>query len=466
MAKIQLTLTAMTYGGEAMGRDELGRVVFVPYAIAGEEVVAEIVAEKKNFARARLVEVVKASPFRVAASCPHFGLRDGRRGEALPEVDSIIERPALDQGDSELEFDGGNASPLPSPQPQPPPQRGCGGCQWQHIAYDAQLKFKTDIVREQFARLGKMPDAPVRDTIGMRDPWRYRNNVQFQLDRDGKLCFRAFNSNELIRITECHIIHPLVEEMFRALELEESDLSGVTLRAGTQTQEKMMILEGRDEELPEIEIDEPVSIAYQERDGNLVPLVGKDALHEKLREREFRISPQSFFQVNTEMAEKLIELVERYLAPRAEDVLLDAFGGVGTFGLLLASRVGRVIEVEENPDALSDARANGFSFDSGSLRSGRMEYHKGRVEDVLPTLKNKIDIVVCDPPRAGIAPQALDALIARAPRAIAYVSCDPATLARDARRLVDGGYTLREVQPVDMFPQTFHIESVSWFEKT
>ncbi len=145
-------------------------------------------------------------------------------------------------------------------------------------------------------------------------------------------------------------------------------------------------------------------------------------------------------------------------APRETDVLLDAFGGVGTFGLLLASRVGRVIEIEENPDALNDARANAFELSN-------VEFHGGRVEDVLPKLKSKIDIVVCDPPRAGIAPQALDALIARAPRAIAYVSCDPATLARDARRLVDGGYALREVQPVDMFPQTYHIESVSWFER-
>jgi 23S rRNA (uracil1939-C5)-methyltransferase len=164
------------------------------------------------------------------------------------------------------------------------------------------------------------------------------------------------------------------------------------------------------------------------------------------------------------MAETLIDLVERYLAPRAEDVLLDAFGGVGTFGLSLASRVARVIEIEESKDAVNDAKAN-------AIELSNVEFYRGRVEEVLPKLKTsfdklRIDLVVADPPRAGIDPVALDAIIAQAPRTIVYVSCDPATLARDARRLVDGGYRLREVQPVDLFPQTYHIESVSWFEKT
>jgi 23S rRNA (uracil1939-C5)-methyltransferase len=159
------------------------------------------------------------------------------------------------------------------------------------------------------------------------------------------------------------------------------------------------------------------------------------------------------------MAAKLLALVESYLAPQPSDVLLDAFSGVGAFGLLLAPRVARVIEIEENLPALEDARANGFEFHN-------VEFHPGRVEDILPRLDKPIDIAVADPPRAGIAPRALDALIACAPRAIAYVSCDPATLARDSRRLVDGGYRLVAVQPVDLFPQTFHIETVSHFLKS
>ncbi|MEW5720522.1 MAG: TRAM domain-containing protein, partial [Chloroflexota bacterium] len=364
-----LKLDSMTQGGEAMGRDASGRVVFVPYAIAGEEVVVEIVEAKKDYARARLIEIVKPSPARVTPRCPHFGAE-------------------------------------PPPQPSPGVIKGgrnCGGCQWQHIAYDAQLKFKTEIVREQFARIGKLPDAPVRDAIGMTEPWRYRNNVQFELDDAGRLCFRAFESHDRVPIRECHIIHPLLDEMFRALEFESADFVEVMLRAGTRTGEKMLILEGRDDAPPEISVDEPVSMAYRTPRGEIVPLVGKDALHEELRGRRFRVSPQSFFQVNTLMAETLIDLVERYLAPRPSDILLDAFGGVGTFGLLLASpalkggaNVARVIEIEEAPSALADAQANAVDL-------ANVEFQRGKVEEILPKLKSPIDLVVADPPRAGIA---------------------------------------------------------------
>ncbi len=443
---VRLQLSAMTQGGEAMGRDESGRVIFVPYAIAGEEIVSEIVEAKKNYARARLVEIVAPSPARVTPRCAHFG--PPRRGEAFPNAVSSVEQTSSGEQPRASNPLVGNASPL----------QGCGGCQWQHIAYDAQLKFKTDIVREQFARIGKLPDAPVRDTIGMTDPWHYRNNVRFQLDAEGHLCFRALESHDLVPIKECHILHPLLDELFHALDFEGADFDGVIIRAGTQTGQKMLILEGRDTAPPEIAVDEPVSIAYQTPEGATTSLIGKDALHEELRGRAFRVSPASFFQVNTTMAEKLVELVERYLAPCPGDALLDAFGGVGTFGLLLAPRVARVISIEESKSAVDDARANAVDLSN-------VEFHRGAVEDVLPNLKTKIDIAVADPPRAGLEPRALDALIAQSPRALAYVSCDPATLARDARRLIDGGYRLIETQPVDLFPQTYHIETVSWFEQ-
>jgi len=396
----------MAQGGEALGRDESGRVVFVPYAIAGEEARVEIVEAKKDYARARLVEILTASPARVAPRCPHFGV--------------------------------------------------CGGCQWQHIAYAAQLEFKTEIVREQFARIARVTDAPLQPALGMDDPWRYRNNVQFQLDAAGRLCFRALESHDLVPIRECHLLHPLLDELFHTLSFEGADFDEVMLRAGTRTGEKFLLLTGADDTPPEILVDEPVSIAYRTPRGDILPLVGKDAVHEILRGRTFRISPSAFFQVNSTMAERLVEIVERYLEPRAGDVLLDAFSGVGTFGLSLAARVARVIAIEESKDALNDARANAVEFT-------HIEFKRGQVEDVLPKLETKIDLVVADPPRAGIAPPALEALIARAPRVIAYVSCDPATLARDARRLIEGGYRLVEVQPVDMFPQTYHIESVSRF---
>ncbi len=443
---VNLKLSAMTQGGEAMGRDESGRVVFVPYAIAGEQVRVEIIEQKKGYARGRLIEILTPSRSRITPRCPHFG--PPGRGEALARAPSDAAAHA-----NAIASPGRPLMPGASPL-----ESGCGGCQWQHIAYDAQLQFKADIVREQFARIGKLPDAPVRPTIGMATPWDYRNNIQAQVDVDGRLCFRALESHRLVPIRVCFIQHPLIYAMFQGTEFEGSDYTAITMRAGTRTGQKLMLLEGRDEQPPEIAVDEPVSIVYLTIDGDEIPLVGKEAIHEELHGFTFRVSAQSFFQVNTGMAEKLIELVEAYLAPRADEVLLDAFGGVGTFGLVLAPRVGRVVEIESSPSAVEDARAN-------AVELANVEIRPGLVEEILPQLKTRIDLVVADPPRAGIERRALDALIAKFPRAFAYVSCDPATLARDARRLIDGGYHLIEVQPVDLFPQTYHIESVSWFER-
>jgi 23S rRNA (uracil1939-C5)-methyltransferase len=420
---LNLKVDSMTQGGEAMGRDETGRVIFVPYAIAGEEVLVEIVERKKSYARARLVEIRKPSPARIVPRCPHFG--------RAPSV-----RPLAPEEEGQW-------------------QRGCGGCQWQHIAYPSQLEWKTRIVREQFARIGKIPDAPVRETLGMTEPWDYRNHTQFHVNAEGQLCYRALESHDLVRIRECFILEPPIQGLYRSVGAGP-EFDAVVLRAGVRTGQKMVILEGKDQELPEVSVDEPVSIVYATPQGEMIPLIGRDAIHEELHGRVFRISPGSFFQVNTTMAEKLVDLVERYLAPQPADTLLDAFGGVGTFGLLLAPRVARVLEIEESPGAVEDAHANAVDLTN-------VEFHVGRVEDVLPRLNTPITLAVADPPRAGIDRQALDALIARGPRNFAYVSCDPATLARDARRLVDASYRLVEVQPVDLFPQTYHIESVSWF---
>ncbi len=435
----------MAQGGEAMGRDENGRVVFVPYAIAGEEVAVEITEEKKGYARGRLVEIRVPSPARITPRCLHFGLPPSVRPLPPSTPPRVTARgSAQDAGHS-----AGDAVENEWP-------RGCGGCQWQHIAYSTQLEFKAQIVRDQFARIGKITDAPVRPTIGMSEPWDYRNNIQARMDEKGRLCFLAWDSHNLVRIRECSIQHPLVYGLFQTIDSSPA-FSMITFRAGTRTGQKMVILEGKDEEPPEIAVDEPVSIVYETPEGDLLPLIGRDAIHEELRGKTFRVSPTSFFQVNTAMAEQLLNLAERYLEPQPGETLLDAFSGVGTFGLSLASRVAHVIEVEENPAAVEDARANAVDL-------ANVDFHVGRVEQVLPKLNTPIHIAVADPPRAGIDRAALDALIARAPRALAYVSCDPATLARDARRLVDGGYRLVEVQPVDMFPQSYHIESVSLFQ--
>ncbi len=419
---LTLQLTTMAYGGEALGRDAQGRVVFVPYAIAGEEARVEVVESKKGFARARLVELLRPSPARVTPRCPHFGPRHGDL----------------------------------SASPRPGYARGCGGCQWQHIDYAAQLEFKREIVREQFARIGKLPDAPVAATRGRR-AWNYRNHMRLALNQEGQLCLQALESHHLVPIRECHIMDAPLVSLLSTLELEGADFDAVTLRAGENTGDRLIVFEATDTGPPEIETDEPVSIAFQ-TDEIVMTLVGKEAIEERVGDRTFRVSPRSFFQVNTPLAEVLLALVEQFLAPAPDQTLLDGYGGVGLFGLSLASRVARVIEIEESADAVADAQYNARDLSN-------VEFHTGRVEAVLPQLEGAIQLAVVDPPRAGIERAALAALIGKAPRAIAYVSCDPATLARDARILVDAGYRLTDVQPVDLFPQTYHIECVARFTK-
>ncbi len=407
----------MAHGGEAMARDESGRVVFVPYAIAGETARVEIIEARRGFARGRIVELLEPSRARVAPRCPHFPPSPVTRHLSL----------------------------------------FCGGCQWQHIAYSAQLEFKTQIVRDQFARVAKMPDAPVLPILPARSEWFYRNNMQFVVDEDGRLCLQAPGSHNLVPINICLIMHPALSEMFKTLELDPASFNRVTLRTGENTGDRFIVLESDDPETPVIETDEPVSIAFSSGDVT-VPILGKEFLTERVGARTFEISPDAFFQVNTPMAEELARLVEQILAPRETDLLLDAYSGVGLFGLTLAPRVGRVIEIEEHPSALEDAQANAADLNN-------VEFHEGRAEQVLGSLDAKIDVAVVDPPRAGLDRFALDALALKAPRAIAYVSCDPATLARDAARLAQYGYTLESVQPVDMFPQTFHIECVAAFRR-
>ncbi len=418
---LNLKFETMAQGGEALAREANGRVIFVPYALAGETARVEITESRRGFARGRVIEILVPSPFRVTPRCPHFS-------------------PSPENSVSEFSGEGG---------------RGvrCGGCQWQHISYAAQLQFKTQIVRDQFARIAKMSSAPILPILPARHEWFYRNNMHFGVDENGALCLQAPDSHTLVPIRECFIADEPLREMFKTLELDPASFDGVTLRAGENTGEKFIILESDDPETPEIETDDPVSIAFRSGDVT-IPILGNEFLTEKIGERIFRISPDSFFQVNTAMAHTLVELVTEFLAPRADDILLDAYGGVGLFSLSLAPQVLRVIEIEENPNALEDAKYNARDLNN-------VLFHQGRVEIILPTLDSRIDIAVIDPPRAGLERAALDALAAKQPRAIAYVSCDTATLARDVARFIEQGYRLERVQPVDLFPQTYHIECVA-----
>jgi 23S rRNA (uracil1939-C5)-methyltransferase len=420
--EVDLRLDGIAHGGEALGRDR-GRVVFVPFAIPGERVRVELVEEKPRWARARLLEVLEPSPDRVDPPCPHFG----------PEK--------------------------------------CGGCQWQHIAYERQASLKQEILADHLHRLGHLAEPPVADIIALAGPavserpaaemdvlaFRYRNQTRFAVGADGRLGFRPQAiARDVIPIDRCLLLHERLDDLHGALDLLWPSLTAVILRAGIATGQALVVFQTTGEEQPELEIDLPAAFAVQTRHG-VQPLVGEPWLEEQVAGGLYRVSAESFFQVNSIGAEALVEVVASYLEPRADDCLIDAYCGVGLFSLAMADSVGQVIGIESAPSACED-----FAHNAG-LREG-VTLHEGAVEDVLPILRElgkPADLVVLDPPRSGAGAEVVSHLAAMCPRRIVYVSSDPAALARDGIHLAAAGYCLAEVQPVDMCPQTSQVESVA-----
>jgi 23S rRNA (uracil1939-C5)-methyltransferase len=399
---ITLTLHDISHGGEAVGRHN-GKAIFVPLAIPGETVRVELTEERDRYAHARLLEVLSPSESRVTPPCPYYG--------------------------------------------------ACGGCHWQHIAYPAQLAFKRQIVATQLERLGKQASPPVRPVIGMDMPWAYRNHAQAVTDAQGRLGYNALKSHDVVPVETCRVLHPLLDEMWAAFDLETGAPPRIVLRAGIATGERLIILESDDNDVPALELDLPVSCLYQNADGAITLLAGDDHYHERLAGRTYRVSAPSFFQVNTAQAERLVEVVRRYAEPQPGQSILDAYCGVGALGLSLLREGVRLVGIESSPWAVDDAAANADESEDVTLI-------EGAVEEVLPELDDRFDTVVLDPPRAGCAPEALEAVARAQPARIVYVSCDPATLARDVAKLSAAGYRLLEAQPVDMFPQTYHVETV------
>jgi 23S rRNA (uracil1939-C5)-methyltransferase len=412
--ELHLDLESMAFGGEAIGRAD-GQVIFVPFAIPGEAVRVVQEKAKKGYSRTRLLEVLRSSPERVSPPCTYFGT--------------------------------------------------CGGCQWQHVTYEAQLRFKREVVVEQLRRLGGFADAEryVRPTLGMVTPWEYRNHMRFSLGRRyGELGLTRKETHRLLRIDYCWIALPQINRALDRLQRRGAGLEThqVTIRYSPRTAQ--LLVQPAIPAVPELETGQPY-------------------LEEEVLGHRFRVAPSAFFQVNTRperralpdslrlpwvaertgeysMAELLALVVLDRLGEARLGRVVDAYCGVGTFAVLLAGRADEVIGIEESPAAVRDAEHNARDLPN-------VRFLQGKTEEMLPKLEGGVDAVVLDPARLGCHPTVLDALLATRPPRVVYVSCDPATLARDLKVLVAGGYRLRQVEPIDLFPQTYHIESVSTLER-
>jgi 23S rRNA (uracil1939-C5)-methyltransferase len=403
-----LYLEKLTYGGDAMGRLEDGRAVFVPFGLPGERVRLRLTEEKRNFARGEIVEILEASPLRIVPRCKHFGV--------------------------------------------------CGGCHYQHLPYEEQLKAKTDILRDQLTRIGKIKNPPVQEMAASPSPWNYRNHVQFHLTEEGKLGYVRAQIPDVFAITECHLPEGFLNGIWPQLEFEPgTNLERVSLRAG-KDYDSMLILESSSPEAPELEIEACISVTHVFEE-NTVVVAGNDHIIISVLGREFRVSAASFFQVNTAMAEEMVKRLLDDLPITPSSTLLDVYCGVGLFSAFFAPRCERVVGIESSASACEDFALNLDEFDN-------VELYEGPAEEVLPALVGQISNSSCtilDPPRAGLEKRVVDGLLDLNPQRIAYVSCDPSTLARDAARFIRGGYRLQEVRPFDVFPQTYHIESISLF---
>ncbi len=403
MDTFEIDLTALVYGGDALGRLPDGRAAFVPFGLPGERVGVRVLEEKRSHVRAELVKVLQPSPVRIQPRCPHFG--------------------------------------------------SCGGCHYQHLAYPEQLQVKEGILRDQLQRLAGLPNPPIRPIVPAPEPWNYRNTIQFSLAEDGRLGFQRAGSHAVIPISECHLPEAGLNHLWPALDIgAESGISRLELRQGAE-EDALVLLEG--EHTPDLNLELPVSVVHRTPEQEFV-LAGNDYLMMEVLGRPFKVSAGSFFQVNTAQAGAMVTYLQSLLPLNLNSTLLDIYCGVGLFSAFFTGSVQRCIGVELSPSACLDYVDNLDTFEN-------VELYEGAAEDVLPALEVHPDVILVDPPRAGLDRRVLDAIARLQTPVLAYVSCDPATLARDAKRLLAAGYMMDSITPFDLFPQTYHIETISLF---
>jgi tRNA/tmRNA/rRNA uracil-C5-methylase (TrmA/RlmC/RlmD family) len=398
---VEIRIDDIANGGDGIGRID-GKAHFIPGVIPGEIAEIEVTEDRGNFARGRIVSLTTSSPHRVDAPCPYFAR--------------------------------------------------CGGCSWQFAAYDLQRDWKRAVIAGQLRHLGRVEDPQVRETAASGDPYGYRNRIDLHV-AGGRPALVERSSHRLVGIERCLLVRPELDDLMQSL----GPLHGVerlTLRYGTATGDGIVVIAGK---VPDQAATWGTAVATATRNG-VRAVIGDPIIREEVAGVRFRISGTAFFQVNTPGAEVLVGLAAEALQVTDSDTLLDGFSGGGLFAATVGASARSVTAVENAPDSVSDARYN--------LRDalpGRHRVVRGRFDRVVQDLGEPWTVAVVDPPRSGLGRTGVAAVTATEPRAIAYVSCDAASLARDTLLLSGAGYTLDWVAPVDMFPQTPHVEAVARF---
>lgn len=440
--EVAVRIERMSYGGRGVGRVD-GFDVFVTDAAPGDLLRARLRTVKKSFAEAEPVRIEEASPERIIPRCPHFG--------------------------------------------------PCGGCLWQHLDYPAQLRAKQAIVEESLRHLGGLERVAVRPIIG-GEPWYYRNKMEFAFQPEGQLgLHRRGRWDEIEDLRTCFLQSPRtvdllteVREFIRARGLPCYDprthqglLRHLVVREGKATGELLVAVVTASDRFPQArELAALLAAHHPELTGFLwavnpskgdaVTTHGFQVLHgrpyifERLRDLTFKLGLPTFFQTNTAQAERIIDLVREFAGPQRAEHVLDLYCGVGTFALALAAQARVVTGIEAVPSAVEAARENATL--NGIANAYFVTADARHVEQRLPA-GARPDLLVLDPPRAGGGVRLMQAIGRLAPHRVIYISCNPTTLAPDLRALVPAGYAVRAVQPLDLFPQTYHVECVVLLER-
>lgn len=441
-----LDIISQGYEGEGIAKINDTFPIFIEGALKGEKVNAKIVKSKKNFAYAKLINVIEPSKERCEARC------------------KINKR--------------------------------CGGCKLQHSTYIEQLNFKFERVKDCIAKIGKLDDSIVKFPLGMEEPWRYRNKVQLpigMINGELKIGFFAPRSHDIIDMESCLIqdeiadkVVKLTREWIKKNNIKPYNVDGkydesgilrhIMIRRGFKTNEVMIVLVTNGKKLPnksefiKLMLDNITGLKSIVQSINSKPtnvilgdecltLWGEPTISDYIGNFKFNISPLSFFQVNPIQTEVLYGKALEYAKLTGNETVFDAYCGTGTITLFLSQKAKKVYGVEIIPQAIENANIN--AKENGV---DNVEFFVGESEVVIPDLINKgvkADVVVVDPPRKGCDVKLLNAITNINAKRIVYVSCDPSTLARDLAVLEENGYKTIEVQPVDMFPQTAHIENVA-----
>ncbi|MFD2671870.1 23S rRNA (uracil(1939)-C(5))-methyltransferase RlmD [Marinicrinis sediminis] len=437
----EMEIVGLTHDGQGVGHVK-GFTLFVQQALPGEQVFVKVMKLKKKYGYARLMKRLTDSPNRVAPPC------------------DIYDR--------------------------------CGGCQLQHLSDEGQLAMKHKLVADNMEKIGKL-HVKVLPVIGMQEPWHYRNKAAVPMGiEEGKVVagFYAKSSHRIVDMDRCLIQHPSNDDVIRIVkhtaqelgistydeEAHQGLLRHVMVRTAYETKEVMVVLVTNGSELPHQaewvrrireQVPQVKSICHNinTRRTNVIMgtetrlLWGNEVIFDTIGDVKFAISARSFYQVNPVQTEVLYGKALEYAQLTGEETVIDAYCGIGTISLFLAQKAKQVYGVEIVPEAIEDARKNAELNGMTNV-----SFEVGPAEEVIPAWKEQgivADVMVVDPPRKGCDPALLQTMIEMKPKRIVYVSCDSATLARDLRVLEDGGFEVKQVQPVDMFPHTSHVECCS-----